>query len=134
MAKHDEEQQRTDGGDVVRRDANKVPKGMKRYRIGRENYYREGVLYPAGTLVDIPADEEPSMTWFEAETGRAVSKKGTRTGVGTGAQGTRQLAENPNPMPETPANAFSIAGTTQPIPPDAKPVPTDDDKGAPKKK
>lgn len=127
MTKHDENsEERTDGGDTTGNRKDRVPKGMKRYRIGTQNYYRAGVLYPAGTLVDIPADEEPSETWFELD-GKSTRK------VKAGAQGTKQLAENPNPMPDTPATSKSVLSSMQPIPADAKPVTADDDKHGKKK-
>lgn len=37
---------------------------MAKYRISIP-YYRQGVLYPGGSIVEIPDDEKPSRTWTE---------------------------------------------------------------------
>lgn len=39
---------------------------MPRYLI-RQPYYRQGVLYPPGSEVEIPDNEKPSVTWTKVE-------------------------------------------------------------------
>lgn len=38
-------------------------KPLKRYRVGDQKFYRDGVTYPPGSVVTIPANQEPSITW-----------------------------------------------------------------------
>lgn len=45
----------------------------KQYRISVK-HYREGVMYPAGSVVTVPADAKPSSTWAPVEEKKADVK------------------------------------------------------------
>lgn len=85
---------RTDGSDVEPKPRTKPVKGFKKYRVGREDHYRMGTIYPAGSVVEIPTDEPPGSGWSEV---------GGDTPIGL-----EVTDVNPNPMPPSPAMAKDI--------------------------
>lgn len=75
----------------------KKSSGMCKYQLGPHNWYDRGITYPAGSIVEVSADVVPSRTWTLLE----------------GNPDMGSTRNNPNPLPDSPANAKSIQGQIQ---------------------
>lgn len=84
--------------------ATKKAVGTKKWHLGSQAYYRLGILYPAWSVVELPADEKPSRTWREADPSLPV---------GTIAAGFPEEDQNTEPMPESPLGLKSLDAQTQ---------------------
>lgn len=98
-------EERTDGGDKTQPTKVRVTSGFKRYRT-KQQHYRQGVLYPAGSVLEIPADEPPGSDWLEVS-----------ADVHPGLVAPDQ---NPNPMPPSPVYAKDTATLATFAPPPGK--------------
>lgn len=54
--------------DVLREELKEAPKakGVKRYLL-KQPHYRQGHYFPAGVVIEVAADEKPSVTWDEVK-------------------------------------------------------------------
>ncbi len=89
----------------------------RRFRIGPQGGYREGVLYPQGSIIELPDDDkpenQPSDTWIPLKDG---GKDDVEKEADQGAFTIAARAENPNPLPPTPFTSKSFQAQGQYIP------------------
>lgn len=86
-------------------------------RLGTSNYFRKGTLYAAGTVIDFPDDEIPSVTWTKVDDKTPVDRTIEMHPNGTADKRKKRSGDedddNPatRPLPNTPPTAKSVAGT-----------------------
>jgi hypothetical protein len=79
---------------------------LNRFRVGPQGGYRDGTYYPNGSYIDLPDDGDP----------RNKAEKELETGQFTAVQ----RAENPNPLPPTPATSLALAASGQFLAPEGE--------------
>lgn len=77
-----------------------------KYRLGNQNYYRKGVLYAAGSVIDLPDDEVPSITWTKVKDQSLRPDREVEMHPGEPKEDDPAL----QPLPDTPPTAKSVAG------------------------
>lgn len=88
---------------------------MSKYQV-REDYYRDGVYYPAGSIVDFDESKKKKIGIGKLEREIQLEKPpSSAVKVSDDAPtGPLQTNDNPNPMPEKPLYTMSVAEQRSP--------------------
>ena len=94
-----------------------------KYRLGNQKYYRQGVVYAPGSVIEIPDNEKPSRTWTK------VKDQSTPADRQVEFHGDPNASDDPKenpalrPLPNTPPTAQAVANFIPAArPPDEEPA------------